>query len=380
MVHENMRKIRVWPSCMVEEEDVLWIMHGKANVLLKYDLSMQSIGVEAVLQDEEWFQECLVENICMVDEKIYLFPATGKLSYCYDKTTQKVQHLDFPKQVNDNCIVKFSGIKAIGNNIYIFPSQYPWLLKYNTQSGSFEKIADTRGLLEKYGMDKNLYVSGLAQIGNRLVSVVEGTNYLRIFYMESEKIDMVEVGGYDGGFYDVVSNNGRVVLSTDRGEVVLLSEDFEIQMKVDCLGIDFFSVQPWGDYFAISSADDGRILIADYEGHIRSRQNNLSGRESESFCYSYHHGLGLRGSKRDYFYNRHDNCLWIIKNNEIVDEIVLEICFSDVCYDSKKVIYEREIGMLEWWLNQKMKRMELKNQGNIGTSVYKYMELGDSAR
>lgn len=67
------KSITVWPSCMLEEGDDLWIFHGKLNLLLVYNTKSDKISVKGCLPDNKTIFEYNIGSMCMNNDYVFCF-------------------------------------------------------------------------------------------------------------------------------------------------------------------------------------------------------------------------------------------------------------------------------------------------------------------
>lgn len=346
------KSITVWPSCMLEEGDDLWIFHGKLNLLLVYNTKSDKISVKGCLPDNKTIFEYNIGSMCMNNDYVFLFPLRGKRIYRYDIHNDLFEEIKYPHVVDD--IALFGGAAIYNNDIYIMPIQYPFILKICGNDLYAQIAIDYSAFCKSIGIEFNdsSFLSRPIEYNNSLVSIIEGTNVIIEFDMMREKLASHKVKNKQHCI-DLVSDGDRIAIGTyNKNEVIILDKGFQICKNVTIYDQDTFLLEDWGRCFAVVSEYEGDMSVYDYEGNLVIRRKPNKRDVCDCIKYSYGYGLGYRGHNNSYYYDRTEYKLLILSNP--IKEVVLNVFADDICISQVEPIIENEYLDLNWFIDKSM--------------------------
>ena len=189
--------IPVWARVFCRVGDELWRVHGKLNILLKYN----------IVEDKLYYIDKLAGSLfgmlkyCSlqyVGEKIYFIPIMADKIIYYDIATQKFSYISFPMDQQYAGMAKFGKALVLKKKIYIFPTFYPYILCVNTVNNTVECILDVKKVLAENNIPQSSYIHDVAVYDrNILMCLLYKSNKILLLDIETNNYEIITLGKHE---------------------------------------------------------------------------------------------------------------------------------------------------------------------------------------
>ena len=224
--------IAIWAKAFCRVGDTVWLVHGKFNILLKYDIDSSELSYITKLDHEVFGRNQYTEMFC-VNNKLYIIPALGKYILCYDIRFGNLSTIEFPRQEEYAEAFKFTGAYCIEDKIYCMPNLYPYILCLDGISGTVEWRLDIDKIHRDNALQASSYICGTAVYKNRyLVSVIWKTNRLLIIDTEDRTCKLMQLGNHTYNSIAIIGDKLLVGCSEENSICCYSMEDFSFQYIV----------------------------------------------------------------------------------------------------------------------------------------------------
>ncbi len=225
---ENM-DISVWGKAFCRVGDTVWLVHGKLNILLNYDIATEKLSFVTKLGQDIFVKNQYTEMDCVAN-KLYIIPGLGKEIICYDIGLEKLTTIDFPKQDEYEGALKFIGALCIKGKIFCIPNMYPYMLCIDGVTGNVEWFIDIEKIKRNAEILPSSYVNDTTVYKNRyLVSVICNTNRILIIDTEDRTCRLVQLGNRTYSSIAIIRERLFVGCAEEDVVCCYCMEDFSLQ-------------------------------------------------------------------------------------------------------------------------------------------------------
>ncbi len=292
--------IPIWPSAFCVDGDDVWFVHGKINVLMRYNMRENHTYVIDTIPNEEMFQESLYRGIYKWDNKIFMIPCWAREIAIYDIVYGKFIKLPLKNIENYENHILFCKVYAFRKYLYCIPYYYEAILKIDLESDSVEYIPIAEG--------KKGYISDTTRIGNEIIAVYSETNQVLSFNMENEIVCFKQLGSSTRRFTNI-ANIGDILYSFDENThsiVKVFGEKFTEEAEfrnVTYEVVKMMSVFP--DMFMVDSVYSNEMQIIDARNEVifqeEKRPCTRRGKLNSIYYYGVENSGGMRNDISFYF-------------------------------------------------------------------------------
>lgn len=382
-------KLPIWPSDYIIDGKNIWFMHGKINLLMKYDMEAELTYCMGTVPGEEMFKENLYQNIYKHGNVLILIPSWAREIAIYHISEERFEKVNLYKVENYVGNLLFRKVFAFDKYLYCIPYSYKAMVKIDMESLTLEYDNPwVEPIIKRIG-GQELCINDATQINDSEVMLVcNGTNLLIYYNMVSEKIKFISIGEKTSEITSVSACDGNVFLyNTQDGTIIVYST---IRQKIinKFLIMNEATLHSTGtNMVLVDSINNENVLFVDDNGNKIQIDDPSIGvaRLENSFNYSYHHGI----CKKDrlqvnsfFFFNRENNIMYYFVGNSvarkfnfrIIDkelEKIKEIISSSFC-DIQ--VDENQMFNLNMWINTILEKSQRKNDSvqdySIGSMIF----------
>lgn len=348
----KLKKVLAWPCACCADDNDLWIMHGKINVLFYHSLLSGKTEAVMRLKKEVFFQEASMASMIEDNKRLYLIPRWGKYIHCVDCCTKEERLIDLPHNDEYDNYMRFSVAYKYNKMIYCVPENYRYFLEINPVNNDVRVLFDVKEIIRKIGIETvSLGKGALVKNGKVYVNVLM-TNKILCFDLNTKSCDILEMDNV----YDCVAANDDYIFMSNNEKSIITIWDNEQRKIVDTLNspLDNFAISCLNaNSLLVDSITDGRFAVIDLNGNLFSNEEHRS--YYGTYGYTYHHGIVCDHTEIDKLYfSRHSYSLYKIdKHNSVekcTDQLVGLIDDRFLPYDNKTLIRETELFDLNWMI------------------------------
>ncbi|MFC5528949.1 hypothetical protein [Cohnella yongneupensis] len=183
-----------------------WLSLQFGDSLMRLDKQTKKMDFISLIPDERYCGWTLYSDSILCGQKLFLAPAAANEIASYDTVTGEWEKIPFELNVpaSDNLyfpVYKFSGIKRHKQWLFIIPSTYPAIIRYNLETGELDYVTDWVIPLEKYKRDPvGMWFSDCLQEGASLLLSACNASAVVIFDMEKCVSTVRPIEGTNIGF------------------------------------------------------------------------------------------------------------------------------------------------------------------------------------
>lgn len=391
----NEKKIPIWPSDFHIDNNEIWFMHGKINILMKYDMETQNTSVIGIVPGEEIFKENLYANVYKYRNTLILVPCWAReiaIYYIDEERFVKIKLQDIEKYVGK---LLFCNVFSYGKYLYCIPYSYRAIVKIDMESFTLEYDTAWVEPTLKEVNNKDFYFNNAAQITDtELALVCVNTNKLFQYDMSKDKMQITKIAEASDDFTTVACTAENIFLyNMKHRNIVVYSIDRQMLMnKIALPEFEGAVVLSTGtDKIICDSLYDHNMLFIDSEGNTeQGNVKEIIKPDKDSFHYSYHHGIckkDVNHTKGFYYFNRDINVMYYFIESRIIKEYKFNISdhqLKDIrnrmsLFYNEPLITENLIFQLNEWLDSIRTREErlsedITSYRNIGSRIFSSMK------
>lgn len=331
--------MRVKPNALSLFGNELWCACELSQNLIRIDILTNVIEEVSKLPFELRKDSEEYVLIYAYDEGILLAPNVQSTIYIYKKREHKWQQIDFEKIGNGGQL--YSCSIGFDQSVYMFPGSSDNITVYNTSSG---KIEQKRKLLSYINSRLNtsiMVINPVCQLDeHRVVGTTSVGNYVFIYNVLNDQVDMFTVGDDGANYSSCLSLNGAVVLY-DKNNCLLrmINEERQIINEIK---------MPNGGYRVLKYSDEIVLLDSVYGNDLyiieASLNNYVKCQKGCGFTPGKSNVLGriIHGDNLTYYYNRVCNSICSINLNGIIESQEMPVLGEKI----KKSIIENSKGKI----------------------------------
>ena len=219
--------IPIWSQAYCRVGDELWFVHGKLNILLKYNIVNRRLHYVAKLAGSLFggFKYCALQY---ANGSLYCIPIMADNILRYDISHDKIVVMSFPMDQQYAGMAKFRKVLAIKDKIYMFPTFYPYILCINTENNTVECKLDVKKILLENNIPQASYIHDVAVYEqNVLMCLLYQTNKILLLDVENNNYEIITLGKHK--YMSIAIVDDSIFLGSD------------VEHCVDCFNIDDFA-------------------------------------------------------------------------------------------------------------------------------------------
>jgi len=225
-VNINNNLVGCMDACKVNDD--LWFASCHYNALCKMNMNTGWVEIVGSIPNENIYGERLYQDIIEMNDKLFLAPQRARELVEYDlkKGFFKKIALRRPRYPEKS---QFSRMVRYKEYLYLLPTYYNAIVRYNTTNGTFKYYSD---MLNEIGNDYNRdtknvpdFMNAMYIEGNLLLLASSRTNAIIEFDMETEKSVVYRVGKesntfyrmeFDGNDYWIIPQESKAIIRWNR--------------------------------------------------------------------------------------------------------------------------------------------------------------------
>lgn len=367
-------EIPIWPCAFCVDGDDIWFVHGKMNLLMKYNKRLEKIEVIESIPNEYVFQETLYQTIYKNGDKIYLIPTWAAEIAIYDIKKSFFNKIELRKAEEYINKLKFGKCVIFEHTLYCIPYYYGAIVKINLNTQEITYIN-----LEVY-LDKgeSLYIGDGVLINKSIVGPWNLSNRLFVLDLKSEKIKFISIGEKERQYSKINKVGKNLALYDEKYKnIVYMSiRDWQINNIINAKFQNSRLSVIDEKILLIDASDSEQRICLDEYGIVKYESIEQT-REKSTLENSYYFGvIPMCGSESAYF-DTTNYLLYILKGTDIKEQInmkslrlVDDIINKLIGHTLKSIQYENDVINLNAWISQNMyKESALKGVFNSGEKI-----------
>lgn len=213
-------------ACAVNGE--LWFVHCHYNALCKLDINTGKTEILNRVPKELPYGERLYHDVLKIDSKLYFTPNRAKELIEYDLRKNHFKKIPF-KNADPNMTSQFTRMVRYKYDLYLLPTNYPALVRYNVKDGTFKYYSNIIREIKEYADIENkssaAFMSAIYVEEDLLLMASAQANVVIEFNMNTEKLQIYKVGQegnsyynmeYDGNDYWLVPHESKAIVRWNR--------------------------------------------------------------------------------------------------------------------------------------------------------------------
>lgn len=356
-----MKNIPIWTSCFCVDNDDVWFVHGKINVLMRYSISEGYTYIVDIIPNEAPFQEYLYSSIYKWKRRIFLIPCWAEIIKVYD--TINKQFIEIPLKNAEKYKNKLLFCKSYvyGNSLYCIPYYYESIVKIDMDNYCLEYFDVATWInKEKIYLNKTFFINDATKINDEIYSIIAKSNKVLIFDLKTNKIQIQDISSVESDFVSI-SNVGDKIFLFDETTCELIKICKDRSQKANQYSLPFKAVKINtinSKYIMVDAADKSEVRLINSEGKLVYRSEaNMSGPKNSLYPSLLCGMIYEQNENICYYYNVVDFLIYKFCNGEIVETYKFVLFESELTklknmnWDVRQYeVLENEVFNLESWL------------------------------
>lgn len=286
--------IPIWPSAFCVDGDDVWFVHGKMNVLMRYDMMKKQVYIIDIIPNEEMFRESLYKGLYKWGNKLFFIPCWAREIVVYDILSAKFNKISLKNIEAYDHKILFHKIYVFDKWLYCIPHYYKSILKMNMDSLSIEYF-DISKILEEQGVDmSNVCVNDSTKVGNEIISILAYTNLALCYQMGSDTMCVKRLGKPERKFTNIANIGETLYLfAKDINTIVKIHRGNDFVEEKMCVpsynGLRMNTID--SKFIMIDSSDDASIQMIDSEDKLVIKSDVLKNTCLDSLDSTYYSGI-----------------------------------------------------------------------------------------
>lgn len=308
--------IPIWPSAFYVDGNDVWFVHGKMNILMRYNINEDYTYIADKIPEEPFFKENSFRGIYKWKNKIFLIPCWAREIAIYDTLNKKFAKISLQHIGKYYQKILFCKAYAFDNYLYCIPYCYEAIIKINMDSLELQYIDITKVL----GIQEKIYINDAIKIEDEVAAVIPDTDKILLFDLKTDNLRIFSEES--GRQYTHLTGLNDEFYIYDKKENVITKrhKDFTGKEK-NVISVIFKNVilSNFGSrYILLDSNYDGRMMVIDEEGTI-IYQNDTKDILKKSLDYTYYEGVISEQNEISgtYYFNMSDNKLYEFDNGRV---------------------------------------------------------------
>ncbi len=367
-------EIPIWPCAFCVDGDDIWFVHGKMNVLMRYNMRENYTYIVGKVPNEKDFQDCLYAGMYKWKNRIYLIPFLAREIAIFDVKTKQFNKIVVDSIEDFNNMALFGKVYSKERNLYCIPSYYSSIVKIDMETEKLDYI---------FVGSKTEPINDSTQIEDKIIGIYFCTNRALVLNTVNDTISLIKLGKGSRKFRNMASTNNAVYLY-DQAEcsIVKVEKDNYLQGivcgKLESEGVGMVAVGE--DEIIIDPSSTSVMWIMNGNGETVTKIDEKKEVAKSSLGFRYYRGLqgnGLIDGSIFYFfmpaYSMYQFEGRIIKKRftmSLNKNVLNELMNIMQCQD--EISGENELNKLSIWTDRLIINQE-KNENlteKIGGNIY----------
>lgn len=307
----------IWPCAFCVDGDDIWFVHGKINLLMKYNKNVEKIEIIGTIPNESFFQVSLYQTIYKKENRIYFIPCWAREVAIFDVESNEFSKIKLKEIDKYKGKLLFSKCFVEKHALYCIPYCYDSILKIdlNTQEINYINIS------MYLGGRQNVYIDDAVRINGSIICVGDYLENILVFQLDKEKIKIETVNGEQGRYAKIEKLGDSLILfDANSNNIFFLSLDGKRENMVTVKYNQFKLSTVVEKLLILDAADVKEITLIDEKGRIRTREkSNTNERQSALGC-DYFYGIVSKDGEFYFYFNTIEYILYKTDGEGIVEK------------------------------------------------------------
>lgn len=367
------KSIPMWPCAYYTDDNAVWFIHGRINMLFKLDLNTLQYELIGSVPEEKLFQAFLYTGIVKYKQRIILVPGFAKNLAIYDVAEKKFKKIKITTKEKDISSYLFEEAEVWKNWLICYPYNASFLLKINLDSLEMKKI----NLLGEKESEENVTFYSRARVKNNVYMVCDKTNSIIKVNLDADQLSVIKSPN-DERYTKIAALGTKIVLfSSETQEIILLDKNEKKKVLLRVANDIPFRMRGVGDRILLIENVQGKRTCIDVKGEIVSEEEKKTGKTYSLLNCNPPMGIlgNHLGSLRTYF-DTSEYSLFLYEQDGIKDCIKFEdYKFEELLLD-EMTVDETELFSLENWINTlRSDAIGIDNHENVGENIINQLKL-----
>lgn len=367
------KSIPMWPCAYYTDDNAVWFIHGRMNMLFKLDLNTLQYELIGSVPEEKLFQAFLYTGIVKYKQRIILVPGFAKNLAIYDVAEKKFKKIKITTKEKDISSYLFEEAEVWKNWLICYPYNASFLLKINLDSLEMKKI----NLLGEKESEENVTFYSRARVKNNVYMVCDKTNSIIKVNLDADQLSVIKSPN-DERYTKIAALGTKIVLfSSETQEIILLDKNEKKKVLLRVANDIPFRMRGVGDRILLIENVQGKRTCIDVKGEIVSEEEKKTGKTYSLLNCNPPMGIlgNHLGSLRTYF-DTSEYSLFLYEQDGIKDCIKFEdYKFEELLLD-EMTVDETELFSLENWINTlRSDAIGIDNHENVGENIINQLKL-----
>ncbi len=342
----EMIDIPAWMADFYVDDEVIWFVHGRINILMNYNIKKNCINIIGELPDENLI---LPKTFCAIEkfsDKLFMIPASSRYVHVYNILKNrfiKIKLKDIDKYVN---LPLFSGAYAVGCYLYCIPCYYSIFIRINMKNNVIDYLLDwTKG----YDVNSKSINSSKKLDEFRIIGLYLDDNKFFIYNIKENTLIVEELKERDVKIITVAQHENRIYFNYCNKIAVYSLEKKKILEKTIEIPFSMASIHcTKNGNIIIDSLNDEQVLCIDKNNRVIYHCNDISGKKFGALEYGYGNEILYKyDEKLEYIFNCHLYKMLLIDESKNETELIFSFTNEQKTKLKEIIINEMEKMMLE---------------------------------
>lgn len=367
------KSIPMWPCAYYTDDNAIWFIHGRMNMLFKLDLNTLQYELIGSVPEEKLFQAFLYTGIVKYKQRIILVPGFAKNLAIYDVAEKKFKKIKITTKEKDISSYLFEEAEVWKNWLICYPYNASFLLKINLDSLEMKKI----NLLGEKESEESVTFYSRARVKNNVYMVCDKTNSIIKVNLDADQLSVIKSPN-DERYTKIAALGTKIVLfSSETQEIILLDKNEKKKVLLRVANDIPFRMRGVGERILLIENVQGKRTCIDVKGEIVSEEEKKTGKTYSLLNCNPPMGIlgNHLGSLRTYF-DTSEYSLFLYEQDGIKDCIKFEdYKFEELLLD-EMTVDETELFSLENWINTlRSDAIGIDNHENVGENIINQLKL-----
>ena len=367
------KSIPMWPCAYYTDDNAVWFIHGRMNMLFKLDLNTLQYELIGSVPEEKLFQAFLYTGIVKYKQRIILVPGFAKNLAIYDVAEKKFKKIKITTKEKDISSYLFEEAEVWKNWLICYPYNASFLLKINLDSLEMKKI----NLLGEKESEENVTFYSRARVKNNVYMVCDKTNSIIKVNLDADQLSVIKSPN-DERYTKIAALGTKIVLfSSETQEIILLDKNEKKKVLLRVANDIPFRMRGVGDRILLIENVQGKRTCIDVKGEIVSEEEKKTGKTYSLLNCNPPMGIlgNHLGSLRTYF-DTSEYSLFLYEQDGIKDCIKFEDYKFEELLLGEMTVDETELFSLENWINTlRSDAIGIDNHENVGENIINQLKL-----
>lgn len=367
------KSIPMWPCAYYTDDNAVWFIHGRMNMLFKLDLNTLQYELIGSVPEEKLFQAFLYTGIVKYKQRIILVPGFAKNLAIYDVAEKKFKKIKITTKEKDISSYLFEEAEVWKNWLICYPYNASFLLKINLDSLEMKKI----NLLGEKESEENVTFYSRARVKNNVYMVCDKTNSIIKVNLDADQLSVIKSPN-DERYTKIAALGTKIVLfSSETQEIILLDKNEKKKVLLRVANDIPFRMRGVGDRILLIENVQGKRTCIDVKGEIVSEEEKNTGKTYSLLNCNPPMGIlgNHLGSLRTYF-DTSEYSLFLYEQDGIKDCIKFEDYKFEELLLGEMTVDETELFSLENWINTlRSDAIGIDNHENVGENIINQLNL-----